>query len=596
MNPILAMALAGALWTGGNTPPADMPPDNIYREVPSSAKSSVIADKFMVASAHHLASEAGAEILAAGGNAVDAGLAVQAALSVVEPESSGPGGGCFILFHQGSTGELYAMDGREEMPAAGLPDMFLDKSGGVLEEVYSGGLSVGVPGTVAAWSKMHARFGHLPLATVLGPAIRLAESGFPISPDLARAMVSERRRLDHFAASRRLYFNADGSPRPEGDIFVNRDLGNFFRLWADDPDGSFFYGGPLARAIVKTITANPFRPGRMRERDLTDYRAVFRDPIRGNYRGHEIAVFPPPTSGGITLLEILGIMETRPPLQPDPEDDAILIEHLDRLARASRIAFADRGRWLGDPDWGAGLPMRELLAPEFISRRAQAAFDPATDLTPPATAGTPEGRNTTHFSIVDGDGSMLSCTSTIEYIFGSAMVVPGYGFPLNNELTDFNLYPSVPPGANDIEGGRQTRTTALDLPRSEGGKRPRSSMCPIIVYDKMGNPAMALGSPGGSRIIGTVAGALLMLLDFDLGLQEAINFPRLHCRNRPVEIETLGWNREAVAEAMRKRGWSIAPLQRFPLLQGDLNAVRILPDGRREGASDPRRDGRAVGG
>ncbi|MCP4550248.1 MAG: gamma-glutamyltransferase [bacterium] len=596
MPSFIAFLIAGALWATPGGPPPELPPEMITRVVPEPIAESVIAPTCMVASAHPLASRAGAAIMQSGGNAVDAALAVQAMLSLVEPESSGPGGGCFILYHDLASDSLYALDGREELPRSADVDMFRDAEGNLLPEVLSGGLSVGVPGTVAAWSRIHARFGKLPLSQVLAPAIAAAEAGFPVPADMARGIRSQRSRLERFAPSRALYFHENGDPYDEGELFRNPDLARTLRLWAADPTGGFFYRGPLAEALLEQVRDNPFRAGSMVGADLEDYRAVFRQPISGHYRGRTIGAFPPPTSGGITLLEILGLMETRPRIKGALTDDAVLLMHLDRLARASRIAFADRGAWLGDPDFSPEIPMRDLLKPEFIKARAAAAFDPNADLTPAATEGPLTGSHTTHFSVVDAEGNMLSCTSTIEYIFGCGMVVPGYGFPLNNELTDFNLFPSDPPIANDAVPGLRERSNSLEADPGRGGKRPRSSMCPIIVYDTQGKPEIAVGSPGGSRIIGTVTSVLLCLLDFEMGLQEALNFPRLHCRNRPLEIETFGWNREALAEALETLGWEIAPLGRFPLLQGDVNAVRILPDGRREGAADPRHDGGAFGG
>lgn len=586
-----ALALAAAIWSGGNMAPADL---EASREIPSQDKQAALAAQAMVASAHGLASEAGAAILAAGGNFADAAVAVQAALAVVEPESSGPGGGCFILFHDMATDSLYAIDGREELPMGAWPGMFLDEAGEPLPHVMTGGRPVGVPGTLAAMSRLHADFGSLPLARCLAPAIELAERGFPVPPDMARAIRSESERLQRFAASRSLYFHADGRPFAEGERFRNPDLAKTLRLWAEDRDADFFYRGELAKTLARTVGNNDFRSGRLREADLANYRAVYREPILGSYREHRLAVFPPPTSGGITLLEILGLLATQAPLQGSLDDDSLLIEHLDRLARASRIAFADRDAYLGDQDWCPNTPMRALCSPAWVAERSRVAFDPEAALTLSADAGELE-RHTSHFSIVDARGSLLACTTTIETTFGSAQVLPGYGFPLNNELTDFNWQSSDPPAPNDVEGGRRVRAGALDAPKSQGGKRPRSSMCPVIVYDEAGKPMLALGSPGGSRIIGTVAGTLLCLLDFDMDLQAALDFPRLHCRNQPVEIETFGWNREAVAGAMAARGWEIAPLSRYPLLQGDVNAVRVLPDGRREGASDPRHDGGAVG-
>jgi gamma-glutamyltranspeptidase/glutathione hydrolase len=593
---MFALLLVASLWSGANAPPPGMPDSLITRTLPAREKQLVTSRRHMIASAHPLASEAGRKILIAKGSVADAALCVQAVLAVVEPENSGPGGGCFILYHDMATGRLVAIDGREELPLGGSPRMFLDEEGRVLPEALSGGLPVGVPGTIAAMSKLHRDFGKLPLAAVLAPAIELAERGVAVSPDLARALRSQGPRLRRFPSSRELYFHPDGRPLAEGDTLANPGLARFLRLWADDPSGRFFYRGPVAEAVVAIVANNPFRAGTLSAADLLGYQAVYREPIVGEYRGFGIGVMPPPTSGGITLLEILGILATRPTPEGSLRSPATLIEHLDRLARASRLAFADRGRYLGDPDWNPDIPMHALFDPAYLDERALAAFAAGGSLDFPAEEGAIEGYDTTHFSIIGEDGSTLACTSTIEYTFGSAMVVPGYGFLLNNELTDFNLVPSDPPLPNDIESGRRLRSGALDADPGEGGKRPRSSMCPVIVYDDDGKPILALGSPGGSRIIGTVASVLINLLDYEMNLSEALNFPRLHCRNRPLEIETWGWTRDVVADSMRARGWEIAPLRSYPLLQGDVHAVSVYERNQRRGASDSRHDGGVSGG
>ncbi len=593
---MFALLLAASIWSGAVAPPADMPDSMITRELPTEKSIMTTSPRYMVASAHPLAIKAAVNVLFQDGSPADAAICVQAILAIVEPENSGPGGGCFILYHDASTDQLYAIDGREELPAGGSPRMFLDANGNILPEPLSGGLPVGVPGTIAAMSKLHGQFGKLPLDFVLEAAIELAEEGVPVSPDLARSIKSQADRLRRFPSSRALYFKPDGSPLAEGDTLRNPDLANFFRMWIADPSGAFFYNGEVAEAIVDVVANNPFRGGTLSTADLANYQAVFREPIFGNYRGFELGVFPPPTSGGTTLLEILGIMGTRPKLEGELRSPGVLIEHLDRLARASRIAFADRAAFLGDPDWNPDIPTFVLNDEAYIDERSLMAFTDEGSLDFPADAGELEGYHTTHFSIVGENGNVLSCTSTIEYTFGSAMVVPGYGFPLNNELTDFNLIPSDPPLPNDIESGRRPRSSALDAEPGEGGKRPRSSMCPVIVYNDEGAPILALGSPGGSRIIGTVASVLINILDYDMNISEAINFPRMHCRNRPIELETYGWSREIVADSLRARGWEIAPLGYFPLLQGDVQAIGIDDRGQRMGASDPRHDGGSGGG
>lgn len=585
---LLSVALAPALT---ELPPAYLPDSLIDTSaIPAGPGLAVHAPEFMVSSAHRLASEAGAAALRAGGSAADAAVAVQAALAVVEPESSGPGGGCLILYYNADSGLVTAIDGREEAPASIRPDVFLDEEGLPLQEIYSGGIVVGVPGTIAALSELHRRHGLLPLAETLSGAIALAEDGFPVGRDLARASRTQRHRLLRFPAARDLYLRPDSSALAIGDTLRNPNLADLLRLWGDNPDGRFFYRGEIARSMVRTVREAPFRPGTLAESDLQNYRAVERRAIHGSYRGHKLAVFPPPTSGGITLLEILGILERA------PGKESGQVARLDQLARASAVAFADRGAWLGDQDWSPSLTMTDLLDEAFLSLRARRAFTPDTLWLPTEAEDPREKSHTTHFSIVDAAGNMLACTSTIETVFGSAMVVPDWGFVLNNELTDFNWRPSVPAAANDVEAGKRLRRSSLDAGDSEGGKRPRSSMCPVLVLDDEGRAVMALGSPGGSRIIGTVATVLLGVLDEGLALQEAVNKPRLHCRNRPLEIETWGWNRPALADTLAARGWPIAALWRWPHLQGDVNAVGVLPDGTREGAADPRHDGAAVGG
>ena len=587
MTPFIALILAGSLWTGRPAPPPDMPDSLITRPLPPRTGAFLSSPRYMVVSAHPLAGKAGVNLMIRGGTAADAALAVQAVLSVVEPESSGPGGGCFILYHDEQGDSLHAIDGREELPAGGHPTMFLDEEGRVLPEVRSGGLPVGVPGTVAAMSRLQAQFGKMPLDSVLAPAIRIAEEGFAVSPDLARAIRSQAPRLLRFPATRELYFRPDGSPHAEGDTLRNPALARFYRLWAASPDADFFYRGEVARAMVDAVRGAPFRPGHLGMDDLANYRAVAREPIIGEYRDLRLAVFPPPTSGGITLLEILGLMETRPSPTRRIREDSDLLDFLDGLARASRTAFADRAAYLGDWDWRPETPLWSLFDPDFIDARALEAFDPDADLGTPPPAGSLEGFDTTHFVVIDRWNNLVCCTSTIEYTFGSGIVVPEYGFLLNNELTDFNLVPSDPPAPNDIEPGRRPRVTSLDADPGEGGKRPRSSMCPVIVYGEDGEPR---------AISGSVATILLLVYEYDMPLTKAVSHPRLYSRGGPLEIETYGWNRRNLSDSLRTRGWEIAPLGSYPFLRGDVQALQIHDTGSRHGASDPRHDGQPRGG
>ena len=590
--PLLAFILAlGSLWTPDSGPPPEMPDSLVFEEIVAVEGKVLRSPDFAVASGHALASDAGAQVLARGGSAADAALAVQAMLALVEPEGSGPGGGCFILYYEAATGKVTAIDGREELPAAARPDMFLDEKGQPLEDIFSGGLPVGVPGTVAAMDELHRRFGRLPRNELFVAAQETARTGFPVGPDLAFELELQADRLRRFPATRKIYFHEDGRPYALGDTLRNPDYAEFLRMWGS---GLQFYHA-LASELEKAVKRAPFRPGHLNAQDVRNYRPVEREVIWGDYRGWRLATMPPPTSGGITLLEILEILETREPLAGDVfHDDSILVEHLDRLARASRVAFADRGAYLGDPDWSPDIHMPGLLDPDFIAERAKAAFDPEGDLTLRAEAGQ-LGGHTTHFSIADAEGNLLSCTTTIEQLFGSGMVLPHFGFLLNNQLSDFNWFPSDPPAPNDADPSRRELIRNLRHPVTPAGKRPRSSMCPVILFDPDGYP-LALGSPGGSRIIGTVASVVTALVDLDLSLEEAVAFPRLHCRNSPVDLESRGWNRAALADSLRARGWPVAPAYRWPLYQGDVNAVRVHPFGVKEAVSDPRRDGQPAGG
>ncbi|MBC8368333.1 gamma-glutamyltransferase [bacterium] len=590
--PLLATLFAlGSLWTAESALPAEFPDSLIFPEIVAVEGKVLRTPDFSVASGHPLASDAGARILARGGTAADAALAVQAMLALVEPEGSGPGGGCFILYYEAATGKVTAIDGREELPAAARPDMFLDENGQPLDDIFSGGLPVGVPGTIAAMDDLHRRFGRLRKGELFDDSYELANKGFPVGPDLALELEQQADRLRRFPSTRKIYFHKDGSPYALGDTLRNPDYAKFVRMWG----GHIQFYHALAPELEKAVSKAAFRPGYLTADDVRGYRALEREVIYGDYRGWRLAVMPPPTSGGITLLEILGILETRAPVEDDVfEDDGALVDYLDGIARASRVAFADRGAYLGDPDWSPDIHMQGLLDPDFIIERARVAFDPEADLTVEESQGK-LGGHTTHFSIVDSDGNVVSCTTTIEQLFGSGMVLPHFGFLLNNQLSDFNWMPSDPPAPNDVDPERRMVKKAARTPRQPAGKRPRSSMCPVIMFDPEGRP-LALGSPGGSRIIGTVAGVVTALVDLDLSLEEAVAFPRIHCRNSPVDLESRGWNRAALAESLSARGWPVYPPSRWPLYQGDVNAIRVLNFNVKEGVSDPRRDGAPAGG
>jgi gamma-glutamyltranspeptidase/glutathione hydrolase len=568
-------------------PPADAGSFPEPVDVPRYLPTATVAPKGMVATAHPLASRVGVQILKDGGNAIDALVAVQMALNVVEPQSSGIGGGCFIMYHDAATAKTYCIDGREETPAGARREDFLDARGREIAESLTGGLPVGVPGTVAAMWLAHQRWGKLPMARVLEPAIRLAEEGTGVTPRLQVGIAVHQKRFQRFPASAKLFLHGDGSVPELGELRKNPDLARTVRLLAEQGP-KVFYEGEIACDIVKAVREAPFQPGKMSLDDLKSYRAVFRDPVRFRYRGHEIVSAPPPGSGGITVGLMLGVLEEEDIRQLKSGT----VEEIDRLARASAVAFADRNGILGDQDWNPDIPMRGLLKDDHVrARRAAARL-----LRPGERArgrGLQEGEHTTHFSIVDADRNFVSCTTTIEHGMGSAVVVPGRGFLLNNELTDFDL--EAEQGfPNALDPARGPRRTALGDEKTIGGKRPRSSMTPVIVF-RDGKPWLTAGSPGGSRIIGIVAQLLVNVIDHGMDVQQSINAPRVNAENGPLSLEVLYPDRGALEKELRHRGWKVQTQKPWYEVWGGAQAIRVRPEGSLEGGADPRREGVARG-
>ncbi len=574
-------------------PPADAGnfPEPI--DVPRYFPDAVVKEKAMVASAHPIASRIGVEILRQRGNAIDATVAVQMALNVVEPQSSGIGGGCFIVYHDAKSGKTYCIDGREEVPAGTKRSDFLDAKGKLLAEPLTGGLPVGVPGTVAAMWMAHDKWGALPWPKVLEPAIRLAEEGIGVTPRLQVAIALHQPRFLRFPSSKKLFLHDDDSPAELGEVLKNPDLARTFRLLAEKGP-KVFYEGEIARDIVAAVRDAPFQPGKMTLDDLKAYQAIKREPVRFRYRGHEIVSAPPPGSGGITVGLILGVLENDDLKKIKPGS----IEEIDLLARAGAVAFADRNAYLGDPEWSPDLDMPALLDAERLKGRSEAAraLKPGTaarpgpkptknrDKTPDEESSSrTEGDHTTHFSIVDREGNVVSCTTTIEHGMGSGLVVPGRGFLLNNELTDFDLESAT--GANALDSAR----------RKDGhGKRPRSSMAPVIVFHD-GKPWLTTGSPGGSRIIGIVAQILVNVIDHEMDMQQAINAPRVDAQNGALSLEVLYPKRAELEELLHSRKWKVQAQKPWYEAWGGAQGIRIRPDKKLEGGADPRREGAVRG-
>ncbi|MDQ0348360.1 gamma-glutamyltransferase [Ancylobacter vacuolatus] len=537
---------------------------------------------WMVTAANPLAAEAGVAMLRAGGNAIDAMVAVQLVLGLVEPQSSGLGGGAFLVYWDAAAGTLTTFDGRETAPRAATPTLFQNAQGEPLAfmEAVIGGRSVGTPGTPALLETVHKRYGRLGWDAPFAPALELAENGFAVSPRLAGLIASDVATLARDPATRAYFLDPAGAPLAEGTRLKNPAYANTLRALREKGAGAF-YEGALAQGIVAAVRGSA-NPGGLSLDDLRDYAVKERPPVCGAYRGLNVCGMGPPSSGALTLGQILGLLEPYDLKALGPASP----EAWRLIADASRLAFADRERYIADTDF-VPVPTKGLLAPDYLGARAKllagddalpevVAGMPRWDhaMAPPARAdgAAPELPSTTQITIVDDDGNVVSMTSTIEAGFGSRLMVGG--FLLNNELTDFSF--------------RSHRDGVPVANRVEPGKRPRSSMAPTIVL-KDGRPVLALGSPGGSQIIGYVAKTLIAHLDWGMSLRDAIAAPNVLARFDAVEIEA-GTTAEALAPGLSELGFTV---KTGPMTSG-VQAVAITPQGL-VGAADPRREGVAIG-
>lgn len=532
------------------------------------------SEKAMAATQHPYATEVALEVLKLGGNAVDAAIAAQWVLNVVEPQSSGIGGGGFFIYYEAATKRIYTFDGREMAPQKAHPDMFLDQNKVPLpfEKANTGGLSAGVPGALKLLKTVHERFGskYFNFSELFEPAIEIAENGFPITPRLAYFIDQQKERLKFFYSSRQIFLDPDGNPLQAGDMLRQPDLANTFRLIQKEGI-KVFYEGEIGNDVVEAVQKSFVNPGLMEKEDLIYYQVFERDPVYGSYRGFDIFSMGPPSSGGTTLIETLNILENFDLAAMGRTADFYHV-----FAESQKLAFRDRNQYLGDSKF-TNVPVTELLSKD----RAKKLFEmiqmnttiPPTSLNPPA-----ENENTSHISIIDPDGNIVSFTTTIEHIFGCAMVVPGRGFFLNNELTDFDMDP------RDANG--KLRANA-----PEGGKRPRSSMTPTLVF-KEGQPVLAVGSPGGSTIIATVLNVLVNLIDFNMPLDKTLASARLMNRDGATELEPDLYDDTTLVKALENKGEQIVRYSVF----GNAQAVQktynppIL-----WGDSDPRGEGIAEG-
>ncbi len=531
----------------------------------------VFAENGMVASQEAVATGVGVEILRAGGNAVDAAAAVGFALAVTLPRAGNLGGGGFMMIHLAESGDTVALDYRETAPAAATRNMFLDAEGAVDQErARFSHLAVGVPGTVAGLALAVERYGTLSLAEVLAPAIRLADEGIVVTGDLARSLEQRRERLGRWPASAAIFLKPGGALYRRGERLRQADLAWSLRQIAERGPAAF-YEGVIAQRIVADMAANG---GLITAADLGAYRAVVRAPVRGRYRGVEIASMPPPSSGGVHLVQILNILEG----YPIGELGHNGAETIHLMAEAMKLAYADRSEHLGDPDFWrvpvAGLTDKAYarkLAAGIDRRRAR----PAGEIKP----GNPapyESEDTTHFSVMDRFGNVVSNTTTINFSYGTGIVAAGTGILLNNEMDDFSAKPGVP-NAYGLVGGAANAV--------EPGKRPLSSMTPTILF-KDGRPLLATGSPGGSRIITTVLQIVMNVVDHGMNVAAASAAPRIHHQWLPDQLRIETGLSPDTLKALAVKGHELAAGNAM----GSTQTVGRAQDGF-VGASDPRRPG-----
>jgi len=537
------------------------------------------ARRHMVAAANPHATEAGLEILRQGGSAVDAAIAVQMMLNLVEPQSSGIGGGAFMLHWDSGLQKVMSYDGRETAPAAATPELFLKPDGQPMKffDAISSGIAVGVPGVLRALEMAHRAHGRLPWEALFQPAIKLAETGFEVSPRL-NGLLKYRGPEKFDETGRKYFFDEAGNPRPVGYLLKNPELAETFKLIAAKGTKPF-YEGEIAQAIVETVRTAPNLPGQMTLKDLKDYRAIERPPVCAPYRGYKVCSMGPPSSGGIAVVQVLRLLDPFD-LGTEPLDPKAL--HL--IAEAQKLAYADRLRYLGDPDFvkvptglideGYLSDRRKLIDPANVMIKAEPGRPPKVEGEPFGEDGSRERPGTSHISIIDERGDAVAMTTTIESVFGSLLMTKG--FLLNNELTDFSFRPR----------DKQGRPVAN---RVEPGKRPRSSMSPTIVLDADGKVWAILGSPGGSRIILYVLKNLIALIDWEMDAQAATSLVNFGSRNGPLEVETSAEGAKIGAQ-MGLKAHSVKPGR---MTSG--SQIIVVVDEGFEGGADPRREGLAAG-
>ncbi len=560
-------------------------------DTPQTTKAKLADGNFFISAANPYAVEAGAQILRDGGSAVDAAIATQAVLGLVEPQSSGLGGGAFMLYFDPAKGILETYDGREMAPASATPDRFLNEDGQPMRfrDAVIGGLSIGVPGVVRMLERAHRDHGAMDWSEPWQSTATLAEEGFAVSPRL-NGLLERFSFLKQSPAAAAYFYDADGKAHPVGHTLKNPAYAQTVRAIANG-GADAFYQGEIAQSIVDAVNNGP-RPGGMTLEDIANYRTIKRAPVCGEYRDYEICSMAPPSSGGVTTLQILMQLERFNMRAAG----AHTIEALHLLLESSRLAYADRNSYLADQDQTAaagGLSQEELIAgllnPAYVAARSQLinpdiAAEEVSEGDPSqyvieGTAGkwngyapgrSPEPPSTSHFTIVDGKGRVVSMTTTVETVFGSNQMAGG--MILNNQLTDFSFIPerNGVPVANAVAPG----------------KRPRSSMSPVIMFDGNGELFSAIGSPGGPAIIGYVVKTLIAMIDWDMGMQDAIDLPHAVIPRGGAILEKDGYD-EATLEGLTQKGHQVS--QRA--LTSGLHGFKLNPDGTYDGGADKRREG-----
>ena len=582
----LALALASLAACSATPPQASTAPAAVQQTSAAAAASAaydfdmdvfhpVVANNGMVATEQELASRIGLDILKAGGNAVDAAVGIGFALAVALPNAGNLGGGGFMMVHDAKTGKSVALDFREVAPLKATRNMYLDDKGNVIngKSLYTH-YAVGVPGTVAGMEHALKKWGTMPLDKVIAPSIALAEKGFPVSETLAKILRQEQKNMGQWPATTEIFWK-NGAPLKRGDLLVQKDLGQSMRLIAQQ-GAKAFYEGAIAQKIAAEMAPHA---GAVTLQDLREYKVAEREPVRGTYRGHEVVTMPPPSSGGTHLVQILNMLEQWP-LAQWGQNSAQTLHH---MAESSKLAYADRSEYLGDPDF-VKIPLKGLTSKRYAESLAKTIDPnrarPAKEIKP----GQPqpyESDQTTHYSVVDKAGNAVAVTYTLNTNFGSGIVAKGTGILLNNEMDDFSAKPGVA-NAYGLVGGDANAVAAK--------KRPLSSMTPTLVL-KDGKPTLVTGSPGGARIITTVLQTVVNTIDFGNNPAEAAAAPRVHHQWTPDELRVeKGLSPDTLA-LLKQRGHNIAVKPSM----GRTQTIQIR-NGMLYGYSDPRNpDGQTLG-